>query len=194
MSFYTGTQQELLFSWAGAGPALTASTSATSLNPTVATQPGPKIPAQLPGTPLFRAYRLTARGIATSSATSIPTFAVRPMTGTTDGALTTGLVAAAGSVGGAPAFTPSASLTGLPWELEMDLIFTAMGTSGTLVTGGVFSWTTSATAGVSMSIGGTATVAMNTTVDNFLTIQGTLSSVTAGNILQLAQLELQGMN
>lgn len=193
MSFYTFTQAELIYSWAGAGPALTASTTQTSLNPTVATQPGPKIPALLAGAPTMRAYRLVARGIETSSATPV-SFTVRPFIGTTDGALTTGLAPAAGTVGGMPAITPSASLTGLPWEIELDLVVTTMGTSGALISGGAVSWATSASAGSSIGIGQAATVAINTTVDNFLTVAGTLGAATAGNTLQMTQLLMFGLN
>jgi hypothetical protein len=195
MSFYTGTQAELLYSWAGAGPALTGTVTPTSLNPAVASQPGPKIPAQLPGTPLYRSFRLVARGIVTTAATAVSS-TIRPMFGATDGALTTGLIPAAGSIGGWPTFTPAVSLTGLPWELELDIMLTAMGTSGTAIVSGAASWTTVAAgaSGLSIPVGGVATVAMSTVVDNFISIQGTLGGTTASNFIQLSQLKLYGEN
>lgn len=194
MSFYTGTQTELLYSWAGAGPALTATVTQTSLNPTIATQPGPKIPAQLPGTPLFRAYRLIYSGIMTTAGTAV-SYTVRPFIGLTDGALTTGLYPAAGSIGSYPALTNTVSLTGLPWNVELNIILTAMGTSGTALTGGDASWASATSTGAGIAVGsGTTTVAINTTVDNFISIAGTLGGVTASNTLTLSQLMLFGCN
>jgi len=194
MSFFTGTQMECLYAWAGTGPGLTGTVTQTSLNPTIATQPGPKIPAQLPGTPLFRAYRLICSGIMTTAATAV-SYSVRPLLGLTDGALTTNLYPNAGSIGGYPAITPTISLTGLPWNVELNIILTAMGTSGTALTCGDASWATSATAGAGTAVGsGVTTVAINTTVDNFIAVAGTLGGTTAANTLTLSQLMLFGCN
>jgi hypothetical protein len=195
MSFFTGTQAELLYSWAGAGAALTGTVTQTSLNPAVATQPGPKIPAQLPGTPLYRSFRIVARGIMTTASTAV-SFTVQPFKGLTDGALTNALYPAAGSIGGWPAITPTGSLTGLRWELEIDAILTAMGTSGTMDVSGAASWATAATTGASIPVGGVtaSAVAINTTVDNFISIAGTLGGTTASNTLTMTQLKLYGEN
>jgi hypothetical protein len=194
MSFYTGTQMELLYCWSGSGPALTGTVSSTSLNPTVATQPGPKIPAQLPGTPLFRSFRLLYGGIMTTAATAV-SFTVRPWLGATDGAQTTALYPAAGTIGCFPATTNTISLTGLPWMVELSVVLTAMGTSGTCQTVGDISLMTSASAGAGFCCGsGTATVAINTTVDNFLTVAGVLGGTTASNTLTLTTLKLYGCN
>lgn len=194
MSFYTGTQMELLYSWSGSGPALTGTVTSTSLNPTVATQPGPKIPAQLPGAPLYKSFRLLFGGIMTTAATAV-SYTVRPWLGSTDGAQTTGLYPAAGTIGCFPATTPTVSLTGLPWMVELSIVITAFGTSGTCMTVGDVSLMTSASAGNGFCAGsGTGTVAINTTVDNFLTIAGVLGGTTASNVLTLSTLKLYGCN
>jgi hypothetical protein len=194
MTFYTGTQMECLYAWAGAGPALTATVTQTSLNPTIATQPGPKIPAQLPGTPLYRAYRLIYSGIMTTAGTAV-SYTVRPFLGATDGSLTTGLYPAAGSIGSYPAITNTVSLTGLPWNVELNIIMTAMGTSGTCLTCGDASWASATSTGAGIAVGsGTTTVAINTTVDNFIAVAGTLGGTTAANTLTLSQLMLFGCN
>jgi hypothetical protein len=194
MSFYTGTQMELMYAWAGAGPALTGTVTSTSLNPTVATQPGPKIPAQLPGTPLYKSFRLVYGGIMTTAGTAV-SYSVRPWLGSTDGAQTTALYPAAGSIGGYPATTNTISLTGVPWFVELSIVITAFGTSGTLQTVGDASFATSATAGGGIAVGnGSTTVAINTTVDNFLTIAGVLGGTTASNVLTLNLLKLYGCN
>jgi hypothetical protein len=194
MSFYTGTQMELIYCWSGAGPALTATVTQTSLNPTVGTQPGPKIPAQLPGTPVYKSYRLLAAGIMTTAATAV-SFSVRPYLGLTDGALTTALYPAAGTIGGFPATTPSISLTGLPWMLELSIVITALGTSGTWMTVGDVSLMTSATAGNGFCVGnGSTAITLSTVVDQYITIAGVLGNTTASNTLTLTTLKLYGCN
>lgn len=87
------------------------------------------------------------------------------------------------------------SLTGVPWFVELSIVITAMGTSGTCMTVGDASFATSATAGGGIAVGnGSTTVAINTTVDNFLTIAGVLGGTTASNTLTLTLLKLYGCN
>jgi hypothetical protein len=194
MSFYTGTQMELMYCWSGTGPTLTGTVTQTALTPTVATLPGAKLPAQLPGTPIYKSFRMLYAGIMTTSSAAV-TYTVQPFLGTTDRALTLALHPAAGTIGGYPATTCSNSLTGLPWMVELSIVITTFGTSGTLQTVGDVSLMTSATAGNGFCIGsGTSTIAINTTVDNFLTVAGTLGATTASNVLTLTTMKLYGCN
>jgi len=194
VSFYTGTQMELLYCWSGSGPALTATVTQTALTPAVSALPGAKIPAQLPGTPIYKSFRLLYAGIMTTAGTAV-SYSVQPFLGTTDRALTLALHPAAGTIGGFPATTPSISLTGLPWMVELSVVITAFGTSGTCQTVGDVSLMTSATAGAGFCVGsGTSTIAINTTVDNFLTPAGTLGATTASNVLTLTTMKLYGCN
>lgn len=196
MSFYTGTQMELIYCWSGTGTQLTGTVTQTSIQPAVATQPAPKIPAQLPGTPVFKSFRLLFGGIMTTASTAV-SYTVRPFLNT-DGtltSLTTGLYPAAGTIGCYPATTNTVSLTGLPWMVELSIVLTALGTSGTCMTVGDISLMTSASAGAGFCCGtGTGTNAINTTVDNTIVIAGTLGGTTASNILNLSTLKLYGCN
>lgn len=184
-----------MYCWSGTGPGLTGTVTSTSLNPTTTNQPGPKIPALLPGTPIYKSFRLLFGGIMTTASTAV-SFSVRPWLGTTDGAQTTALYPAAGSIGGFPATTPTVSLTGLPWLVEMSIVITALGAvSGTCMTVADISLMTSATAGAGFCAGsGTSTVTIPTQTDNFLTIAGVLGGTTASNTLTLTTLKLYGCN
>jgi hypothetical protein len=116
-------------------------------------------------------YEVVAGGIITTAASG--TLILTPGIGTTSPGTT---------LGASGAQTVPVSLTNVPWHLRFSLVFRVIdplaSTASTCIGTGVF-WMggTLATAGSGMSVafGGTAATAVNVTVNNYLTIQKTLS-------------------
>ena len=202
MSSYTSTQSELLYSWAQTGTAFQVTNSATEtiISPTNATSPGAArlfAGFVLPGGAglNFKTLRVVARGLITSPAASMPTVTFRAYLDSTQGTLGNALFPASGTIGGINAFTPSASQTALPFELEFDIVVLTTGTSGTCQCQGAFAAATSATAFVSQPVGAPATaITWNTAVDQYVEITGKMGTAVAASTLGLNQLLVMGLN
>jgi hypothetical protein len=209
MSLLTGRGVELLYANTAVGTAVTVANTTTVYNlNNVANLELAHIPADfwLP-TPdsIGRGIRVVARGIASSSGSSGMDLLFKVMGGT-QGATTTGPILLAATAGG-----PSAveTLTNNHWEVQGDIIMTAIGAAGVNSTvQGIgmtsSSWSTTsqqtptATFCYSIMYGGAAspgTVNLDTTVANYINILVTgPSSTTTGQTVTLQQLLIFNLN
>ena len=129
MSFYTGTQVELLYAMPGSGAAATGTTATAqnlALNSTTSPGLGFALPAgffnMMSGTTLGKSLLIKGGGWFTTTSTS--------MTATLTFAFdaTAGTYVSSGLLGATGAFTPTVSITNGAWDFEMLATATLLGT------------------------------------------------------------------
>jgi len=198
MSFLTGTNTELVYSSLNAGTAKTTFTSEVQINDTA----GMGVQCHLPpdfwlannGQP-GRTIRIVARGIVSSTATPTYTFTIRSgAAGNTTSAILLGSAALTTASGAANAF----------WELQGDVVLTAIGAAGTnstvrgigYIISGSGGFTTNA--GINAVYGGAAspgTVAtVDTSITNYINFNVACSASSVSNSITLQQLLVFGLN
>jgi hypothetical protein len=196
MSFYTGTNEELLYASTSNGIARNTFTAEAVLNDTATMGPPAYVPKGfwLPssGYSLGRAIRIDAWGILSTTASPTFTFTVRM--GATQST-------SAPIVLGSAATTAGATVTNKLWELHGIVALTAVGTTAGTAT--VRGYGTVASTGLATPFGadlfaGAAspgTVAtVDTTIDNFISVNAACGTSSASNIIQLLQLYVHGLN
>lgn len=193
MSFYTGTNTELLYASTASGSAKASFTTEAQINDTA----GMGVQCHLPADFWYpnraqtgRGIRLVARGVIGSTAS--PTFTLTVRAG------------AAGNTT-APILLGTAALTGANnaaqiFELEGDIILTTIGAAGanstvqgigTLTTPGLAN-TISPVWGGAASPGTVAT--LDTSITNYINVNAACSASNAANTIQLLQLLVFGLN
>lgn len=196
MSFLTGTNCELVYASTAAGTAKASFTSEVLINDTA----GMGVQAHLP--PDFwlpqnfgsvgKGIKIVARGILGSTATPTYTFTVRSGTAAST---------SAAILLGSAAITTGSGVTAQMWELEGDVILTAMGATGANSTvrgigqfrcGGVASPFMYPLYGSAASPGTVAT--LDTSITNYINFNVTCSASNAANSVTLQQLLVYGLN
>jgi hypothetical protein len=196
MSFITGTVFETIYASTAAGATLATFTSEAQLN-TVATMGAA---AHLPPdfwlsnpSQLGRGIRVVARGILSSTAT--PTYTINIRSGAFGaGAFTTAILAGTG------ALTTGTTVTNAIWELEADIVLTALGGAGAFST--VRGMGTIRSPGLNPVIGNVwgggaspGTVAtVDTSIVNYINVSAVCSASSASNSITLDQLFVFGLN
>jgi hypothetical protein len=195
MSFFTGTNVELLYFSTATGTAKGTFTSEVQINDTA----GMGVQAHLPPdfwlpnqTSVGRGIRIVARGILSSTATPTYTFTIRSgAAGSTSAAILLG----------SAALTTGSGVSNQMWELEGDCVLTAIGAAGTNSTvrgigsifcGGLASPFQYPIWGGAASPGTVATV--DTSIMNFINFNVTCSASSASNTITLQQLQVYGLN
>ena len=194
MSFVTGTNTELLYASLGAGTAKASFTSEAQINDTA----GMGVQCHLP--PDFwlpnnnqpgRALRIVARGILSSTGTPTYTFTIRSgAPGNTSSAILLG----------SAALTTGSGVSNQYWELEGDVVLTAIGAAGTNSTvrgiGRILSPGLAST--ISPVYGGAASPgtvsSLDTSISNYLNFNVACSALSASNSITLQQLLVFGLN
>ena len=194
MSFLTGTNCELIYSSLNAGTAKNTFTTEVQINDTA----GMGVQAHLPpdfwlannGQP-GRGIRIVARGILSSTATPTYTFTVRSgAAGNTTSAILLG----------SAALTTGSTVTNQYFELQGDVVLTAIGAAGTNSTvrgiGSLLSpglaTTINPVYGGAASPGTVATV--DTSITNYINFNVACSASSASNTITLQQLLIFGLN
>lgn len=179
---------ELLYSQNGAGNALAGNASAgtaTLLAKQSSTSPLPALDQGFmsAGIGVNKSFHVYARGIITTVASSPQTLILGLAYATSDTTTIGTTLCATG------AFTTATSLASAVWELECDINATSVGTSGAMQGLGMATVAPTTSSGLSYGMGGSATVAMNTEVANYLQIYGTwgASNASATNTLTCYQ-------
>jgi hypothetical protein len=197
MSFLTGTNVETIYTSLNAGTAKNTFTSEVQINDTA----GMGVQCHLPpdfwlannGQP-GRAIHITARGILSSTATPTYTFTIRSGAS----ANTTSAILL-----GSAALTTASGASNLFWELQGDVVLTAIGAAGTNSTvrgiGTIISpGLTGTNAGINPVYGGAAspgTVAtLDTSITNYINFNVACSASSASNSITLQQLIVYGLN
>lgn len=195
MSFLTGTGCELIYASTATGTAKASFTTEAQINDTAGMGVQAHLPADfwLPNpNQVGRAIRIVGRGILSSTATPTYTFTVR--------AGTAGSTSAAILLGSA-ALTTGSGVTNQMWELEGDIVLTAMGAAGAnstvrgvgmIVCGGLASPFQYPVWGGAASPGTVATV--DTSITNFINFNVACSASSASNTITLQQLLVFGLN
>jgi len=195
MSFVSGTVTEMVYSSTSVGASLNTFTSEAQLNTTATMGVQAHLPPDfwLPNqTQVGRGIRIVARGVLSSAATA-PTFTFTVRAGAA-GSTTAAIIA------GTAALTAAASATNAMWELEADVILTAIGAAGTNSTvrgmGRVLSPGLSPVVGA--VFGGAAspgTVAtLDTSITNYINVNAACGTSSASNSISLQQLLVFGLN
>lgn len=196
MSFLTGTNTELIYSSTAVGATLSSFTTEVLAN-TTATM---GVQAHLPpdffapnNVQLGRGIRIVARGILSSTGTPTYTFTVRAGAS----ANTTSAILL-----GSAAITTGTTVTNQFWELQGDVVLTAIGAAGTNSTvrgiGSIVSPGFASTTLIQPVYGGAAspgTVAtLDTSVTNYLNFNIACSASSPSNTITLQQLLVFGLN
>lgn len=193
MSFYTGTNTELLYASTAVGSAKASFTSEAQINDVA----GMGVQAHLPADFWFpnraqpgRGIRIVARGLIGSTASPTFTLTVRAgASGNTTSAILLGSAA-----------LTAANNSAQVWEMQGDVILTTIGGAGanstvqgigTLITPGLAN-TISPVYGGAASPGTVAT--LDTSVTNYININAACSASNASNTIQLQQLLVYGLN
>lgn len=196
MSFITGTVTELIYASTAPGTAKASFTSEAQINDTT----GMGVQAHLPPdfwlpTPnsVGRGIRIVARGILSSTGTPTYTFTVR--------AGTAGSTSAAILLGSA-AITTGSGVSNQFWELEGEVILTAMGAAGANSTvrgigrimspGFANSTLIQPVWGGGSSPGTVAT--LDTSIANYINFNAACSANSASNSITLQHLLVYGLN
>jgi hypothetical protein len=91
------------------------------------------------------------------------------------------------------AFTPTASLTNVPFELISEIVCSSAGASGTAIMNSTLKYTTAAaTAPVTLTYGNNSAVTLNTTVNNSLVLSST-NSVSSGTVYTVESLTMESL-
>ena len=195
MSFVSGTVTETIYASTAVGATLATFTTEAQLNTTATMGVIPHLPPDfwLPNqSQLGRGIRVVARGILSSTATPTYTFTLRG--GASGNITTTPLLL------GTAALTTTTTVTNAYWEIEADIILTAMGAAGANSTvrgiGSVRS--NGLAAAINPIYGGGAspgTVAtVDTSITQYLNLNVACSASSASNTITLHQLIVQGLN
>ena len=194
MSNITGTVTELVYASTSAGTAQNTFTAERSMNDTAGMGERPSFPANL-WTPTYgvgRGFRVLAKGIVSSTGTPTYTWTIRLGT---NGSLTEAIVL------GSAALTTGSGISNQYWELEGDVIFTAIATAGASSTvrglgqircGGLASPFMYSLYGSAASPGTVATV--DPSITNYINVNIACSSSSASNTITLQQLLVYGLN
>lgn len=193
MSFLTGTNVELIYASQAVGASLNTFTSEALLNTTATMGVQAHLPPDFwlptPGS-VGRGIKVVARGILSSTGT--PTYTVNVRLG--GAAAITGPI-----VLGSAAGTTGSGASSQVWQLEGDVILTAIGAAGgnSTVRGiGVFDGpgipASANVFGGSASPGTVATV--DTSITNYINVSVSCSASSASNVFALQQLLVYGLN
>lgn len=196
MSFQTGSVTELLYASTASGATLSNFTTEAQLNTTATMGVQPHLPPDfwLPNqSQVGRGIRIVARGVLSTFSTA-PTLQFNLRGGTA------GNVSSAPLLAGTAANTFAISLSGVPWEFEVDLILSAIAAAGansTIKAIGMLS--VGGLAGSSWAIwgGGTSpgTVAtLDTSVTNYLNLTCACGTANAASSVTVHQLLAFGLN
>jgi len=195
MSFLTGTNVELLYSNVNPSTAKTTWTTEVQCNDVA----GMGVQAHLPPdfwlpTPgqVGRGIRIKAAGILSSTGTPTYTFTIRSGAA---GSTTTAILL------GTAAITTGSGVTNQYWELEGDVILTAIGAAGTNSTvrgHGTFRSGGVAAPYIYPAWGGAATpgtvATVDTTITNYINFNIACSASSASNAVTIHQLLVYGLN
>lgn len=194
-SFLSGTNVELIYASIATGTAKGTFTSEVQINDTAGMGAQAHLPSDfwLPNpTSVGRGIRIVARGILSSTGTPTYTFTVRfGAAGNTTSAI----------VLGSAALTTGSGVSNQMFELEGDIILTALGAAGTNSTvrgigmvacGGLASPFQYPVWGGAASPGTVATV--DTTIVNYINFNVACSASSASNTITLQQLLIFGLN
>jgi hypothetical protein len=199
MSFLTGTNAELIYTSTAVGATLATFTTEANMN-TVATMGQV---AQLPpnfwlstGNQVGRGIRIVARGILSSTGSPTFTFTIRGL-----GTTTTPNISTAPILLGSAAVTAGATVTNQFWELQGDVIVTALGTgtaTATIQGLGYVMGPAFASPFIQPVYGGAAspgtTANLTPTVTNFINVNAACGTSSASNSITLQQLLVFGLN
>ena len=193
MSFYTGTQSELLYSLTSTVTKNTYTSQAVMS--ALAAQPKAVVPAgYFSAVPNGVGRSLLLKAAGTAATTSAATLAVAVGWDATAGTVGTSL----GTV--FPATAPTAAVT-VQWDLESIIVCTAVGGSSglTLAHSSCFRMSIVASGGAATNspiseFAFTSTSGLNAEVQNFVELLGTWSASAAGNTTTLQQMLLLGLN
>lgn len=189
-----GSLTETLYASTAAGATLASFTSEAQLNTTATMGAQAKLPADFwtpSPTSVGRGLRIIARGILSSTGTPTFTLSVRAgAAGNTTSAILLGTAA----------LTTASGASGTLWELEGDVILTALGAAGTNSTvrgtGHVLSAGLNPVVGA--AFGGAASPGTVATVDtsivNFVNVNAACSASSASNTITLHELIIQALN
>lgn len=193
MSFYTGTNVETLYASTAAGSAKASFTSEAQINDTAGMGVQYHLPADfwMPNrAQTGRGIRIVARGLIGSTASPTFTLTIRAgAAGNTTSAILLGTAA-----------LTAANNAAQIWELQGDVILTAIGAAGvnstvqgigTLITPGLAN-TISPVYGGAASPGTVAT--LDTSVTNYINVNAACSASNASNTITLQQLLVYGLN
>jgi hypothetical protein len=195
MSFLTGSNTELIYASTSVGTAKNTFTSEVQINDTAGMGVQAHLPADfwLPNkTSLGRGIRIVARGILSSTGTPTYTFTIRAgAAGNTSSAILLG----------SAALTTGSGVSNQMFELEGDVILTAIGAAGTNSTvqgigsifcGGLASPFQYPVWGGAASPGTVAT--LDTSITNYINFNVACSASSASNTITLQQLLVFGLN
>lgn len=197
MSFFTGSNVELLYQNTASGTAKASFTTEATpiLNDEAGMGHQAKLPAGffLPGR-IGQGVKIVARGIASTTGTPTYQFLIRLGATGTGGTL----------VWEAPAATTLTGIANKGWQIECDLILrtnATVGANSTVQGIGYFQGDASAWAATSSQLMGWAnntqpgTIAtLNTAIDNYINVNVICSASSASNSVQLLQLLVYGLN
>lgn len=182
------TWTETIYSMPASSSALSNSTTATMLTPTV--------PCILPANFFSTAQRsggairIVARGIVTTPSSGGASLSLKVGYDTTVGTLGATLA----SVPGSGTLTPTASLSSAPWEMEFDAVCQSLGTSGTILCEGVFAYgAASTTAATALMIGSGTAVTINTEASAAIELQAAWGAANATDSITLTQFLVMGL-
>lgn len=195
MSFITGSVSELIYASTAPGTAKASFTTEAQINDTA----GMGVQAHLPPdfwlpnkSQIGRGLRIVARGILSSTGT--PTFTPTIRLGAA-GSTSTAIAL------GTAALTTGSGVSNQFWELEGDVILTAIGAAGTnstiqgmgrFVSSGIASPFMAVAYGGAASPGTVATV--DTSITNYINVNAACSANSASNTITLQQLLVFGLN
>jgi hypothetical protein len=197
VTFYTGTQAEVLYSMPVSGAALNTSITKTVISATSTTNPAYQLPVGFfptgsggPG----RMVRAVCRGTY-GCTVSAPTLTLGYYLDVTQASVTSQILLA--GTGAIP--LPAAAVTNGAWELEFDIVCQGVGSAGTLMTAGTLSLGTAANAATlvatSYMVGApNAAIAFNNSTPYFLELWATWGTSSATNTIQATQHTIWGMN
>jgi hypothetical protein len=211
VSFYTGTQCELLYAMPGSGAAATG-TTATAQNLALNSTTSPGVNFALPanffnfmsGTSLGKSLLIKGGGWFSTTSTSMTctlTFALDATAGT---------YVSAGLIGATGAFTPAVSVSNGAWDFELLLTATLLGTGAHVALNGVghVNWGSANDAAVatfsSAGVSGAANTLMicspqtatliTASVPYFLDVFASWSTTTGGPTITMTNLLIFGLN
>lgn len=192
MSFYTGTQSEVLYSMITPVTTTVSGTTQVLLS-AAAAAPRAIIPAQFFGYQnTARTLFISARGTQTTSAATAPTWTMTLGFDTTP-------ATAANTTTIAPVLTPTGSITGMGWQFDAWVVCTAVsGTATAFQINGRYELSTAATGTVvtapQVNYFNNSFTTYSAEVQQFVELFGTWGTNTAGNSIILKQFLVLGMN
>jgi hypothetical protein len=195
VSFLTGTSTELIYSSLSVGATLASFTTEAQLNTTATMGVQAHIPPDfwLPNnTQTGRGIRIVARGVF--SVTATPTFQINVRGGAAANVASNPILV------GSAALTTGSGVSAQYWELQADVILTAIAAAGnnSTVRGNGYLMSSGFASAINPVWGGGAaagtTATLDTSVTNYINVNAACGTNSASNTITLNQLLVLGLN